>query len=454
MERALEALGKREEALGEVNEILHTNPKDPDARLTRAILLRQSQNAKERDSANEDLKTLAAEYPQNAVVRYNLGLSYWNRGDSGAAWKELKKSSDLRKDYIAPRLLLADIAQTAHNYPAALQAADEALALDPNNADAKLLRAAALVGNKSYRQARSELKALSELQPNSKEIGLQAAALAVAEKDYPKAERLYRRFYETGSKDLRPLEGLLQVCILERHPEKAQTLLESELKHDPESRPVRLLLASVATQQGKFDLAAQQYRWLQSKNPNSAQAYSALGDLYLRQGATQDALASYEKANQLAPADTRVLNAIAVLESNNGQQQQAIAALDKQLALDPNNATAMNNLAFNLAESGRDLDRALALAGAVARKFPNDPCVIDTLGWVYAKRGLNPSAIQVLRGLVKKYPNEPAYRYHLAVALLQDHQTSDAKREFLASLSAHPPRELSSKIQASLAQVR
>jgi len=55
---------------------------------------------------------------------------------------------------------------------------------------------------------------------------------------------------------------------------------------------------------------------------------------------------------------------------------------------------------------------------------------------------------------VKKYPNEPAYRYHLAVALLQDKQTSDAKREFLTSLSSHPPKELSSKIQENLAQVR
>jgi tetratricopeptide (TPR) repeat protein len=452
--RALRAVGKREAAIVEMNEILKTNPKDPDVRLARAELLRQSGDAKDREKAIEELKALAEQFPQNAVVHFNLGISYLAKGDSTMAWKETQKSVSLRKDYIPPRLLLAQMAQAAHNYPVALQAAGDVLALDPNNLDARLLRGAALVASKSYQQAESDLNALSKLQPDSKELELELAALAAGEKDYSKAEALYRKLYQPGSADLRPLQGLLELCVVQHHPEKAQALLEGELKKDPESRPVHLLLASVATQEGKFDIATQQYRWLQSKDPKSAQAYSSIGNLYQLQGATQDALASYEKAEELAPGDTKILNAVAILESQNGQARQAIATLNKELALDPNNAAAMNNLAFNLAETGTDLDRALSLAEGVARKFPNDPGVIDTLGWVYTKRGLNQSAIQVLRGLVKKHPNEPAFHYHLGVALLQDKQTADAKRELLAALSQHPPKELSSKIQENLTQVR
>jgi tetratricopeptide (TPR) repeat protein len=453
VERALEALGKREEAIGELNEILKTAPQDLDARLTRAVLRLESQDAKQREAAFGELKELAAQYPGNAAVRYNLGRAFLSKGDNASAWQELKKSADLQKDYISPRLVLADLAQTAHNYLVALQLADEVLALDPGNPGAQLLRAAALVGNRSYGEAARELQTLSEQQPNSKEVGLQAAALAVAEKDYAKAEALYRRFYERDPADPRPLEGLFELCLLQHHTEEAHSLLDNALKHEPDSRPVHLLLASVATQEGKFDVASEQYRWLQTKDPTSVQAYFALGDLYQRQGATEDALANYDKARELAPNDTRILNAIAILESNSGQAQRAIATLNQELALDPNNAAAMNNLAFNLAETGTDLDRALALAQGVARKFPNQPGVIDTLGWVYTKRGLNQSALQVLRGLVKKYPNEPAFRYHLAVVLLQDKQTSDAKREFLTALSQHPSKELSSKIQENLAQV-
>jgi tetratricopeptide (TPR) repeat protein len=452
MERSFEALGRRDEAIGEFSAILKDAPNDAQARLSRAVLLRESPDAKERASATAEFQALALQFPQNEIVHYNLALLDLSRGDVRSASEEARKSSGLRKDYLAPRLLQAEMALNALDYAAAADAAGEVLALDPNNFDARLLRAAALVGNKSYRQAGSELHELSKQQPHSVNVELELAALAVAQKDYSKAEALYRRHYQKGAADLRPLQGLLQVCVLERHPGKAQALLEEELKQRPDSRPIRLMLASFAAQQGEFDMASQQYRWLQSKEPESPQAYSALGAVYQAQGANEAALASYEKANRLAPNDPRILNSIAVLQSAGGKTQDAIATLNRQLVLDPNNPAAMNNLAFNLAEAGTDLDRALTLAERVARKFPDDPGVIDTLGWVYVKRGLNPSAIQVLRGLVKKYPKEPAYRYHLAVALLQAKQTGDAKRELLAALSNHPGQGLVEKIQANLAQ--
>jgi tetratricopeptide (TPR) repeat protein len=454
MVRVYQALGKRQEAIAELSEILKSSPADVDSRLARAILLREDPAPKQRDLAMQEFQTLATQYPQNAIVHYNLALLYLNKGDTTTATREARKSADLQRDYVDPRLLEIEMAQTAQNYQAAVDKSAEVLAIDPKNLAARLMRASALVGGKAYREAEVELNDLSKLQPNSKDIDLVMASLDMAEKQYSKAQVLYERHYQQGSSDLRPLEGLIQCYVVNRQPEKAETLLSEELKQQPESQPIRMLLASVVTQEHKFDVAAAQYRWLQAKDPASAKAYAALGDLYQAQGATQDALASYEKASKLAPSDAKILNAIAVLESNTGQAKQAIATLDKQLALDPNNAAAMNNLAFNLAETGQDLDRALTLAERVARKFPNDPGVIDTLGWVYVKRGLNQSAIQVLRGLVKKYPKEPAYRYHLAIALIQDKQTVDARRELQAALLNHPAKDLSSKIQENLTQVR
>jgi tetratricopeptide (TPR) repeat protein len=454
MERALEALGKREEAIAELNQMLKTQPNDPAMRFQRAVLLRESQNANEQDQAGRELKALAAQYPQNDAVQYNLALWYWAQGDAPAAWQAARKSAELRKDYVGPRLLEAQIAQSSRQYPAALESANQVLALDPNNSDARLLRAAALVGNQSYREAETELSALSKQQTNSKEVDLVSAALAAGEKDYAKAGALYQRLYKPGSPDLRPLQGLLELCAVEHQTEKAQALLENEIKLQPDSRPLRLMLASLAEQQSKFDLASDQYRWIESKDPKSAQPYLALGKLYEKEGATQEALASYQKAAALAPGDTKILSATALFESNSGQVQQAIPMLKKELALDPNDDNAMNNLAFDLAETGTDLDQALSLAQKVARSFPNDPAVLDTLGWVYTRRGLNRPAIQVLRTLVAKYPKEPAFHYHLGVALLQDKQAGDAKRELLAALETHPAKELASRIQESLSQAR
>jgi len=144
---------------------------------------------------------------------------------------------------------------------------------------------------------------------------------------------------------------------------------------------------------------------------------------------------------------------IAFLETASGQHAEAIANLRKQLAINPEDTAALNNLAFELVESGTDLDQASTLAAKAQRKAPNNPGIVDTLGWVYVKKGLNDSAIQILDGLVKKYPDEPAFRYHLGVALLQKGSLGEAKTQFNKALSHNPPKEMADKIKEIMSKM-
>lgn len=414
---ALIATGKRNEAVSRLSEILKAFPEDSDARLRRAMLLSPGTQSQEVDLAIADLKAIINQKPTDEIAHYNLGIAYRAKGDMQSAQAELRKSIGLRKDYAAPYFILAEIALKSRDYTEAERLAGEILATDQANVDARILRAAALAGSKAYEPARRELNALLREQPDSKDVLLQLAALDLAEKKYRDAEARYRGLYQPGSADLRPFEGLLQLYLEQRQPQNADALLDGEIRKAPDSRPVHFLLASTAIQEGKLDLARQQYEWVRAADPNSVQAYESLGAVYQMQGRTKEALQSYLKASQLAPDDPKILGSIGILQSNSGATKDAIATLEKQLARDPKNPSAMNNLAFNLAESGADLDRALSLAENAVRSAPDNPAFMDTLGWVYAKRGLDQSAIQVFRVLVKKYPNDPAYRSHLAYAL-------------------------------------
>ncbi len=421
---ALIATGKRNEAVNRLSELLKAFPDDSDARLRRATLLSHGTQSRELDLAIGDFKAIIGQKPTDAIARYNLGIAYRAKGDIQSAQAELRKSIGLRKDYLAPYLILAEIALQSRDYAEAERLSGEMLAMDGENVSARILRAAAMAGEKAYVPARRELDALLRQQPDSKDVNLQIAALDLAEKKYPDAEARYRKFYEPGAADLRPFEGLLQLYLEQRQPQKAEALLDGEIRKVPDSRPVHFLLASTAIQEGKLDVARQQYEWVRTADPNSLQVYESLGALYQMQGRTKDALQSYLKASELAPNDPKILGSIGILQSNSGATKDAIGTLEKQLALDPNNPSAMNNLAYNLAESGTDLDRALSLAEKAVRMQPDNPAFMDTLGWVYAKRGLDQSAIQVFRVLVKKYPNDPAYRSHLATVVAHGKKAS------------------------------
>ena len=80
---------------------------------------------------------------------------------------------------------------------------------------------------------------------------------------------------------------------------------------------------------------------------------------------------------------------------------------------DPGHVGARNDLAWLLAEEGQDLDTALALALAAQRLDPS-PDVLDTLGWVYLKRGESAEAVKAFEQAVEKRPDSASMRYRLA----------------------------------------
>jgi lipopolysaccharide biosynthesis regulator YciM len=59
--------------------------------------------------------------------------------------------------------------------------------------------------------------------------------------------------------DLRPLQGLVQIYVLQEQMDGALEVLRNELKRNPNSSQVKLLLGDTAATAGQYDLAIEQY---------------------------------------------------------------------------------------------------------------------------------------------------------------------------------------------------
>lgn len=450
---ALVAEGKRAEALRRLDESSHERPNDISVRLLRDRVLQQSADPKEIEAAAQDLQRLAQENPRIEAVHYMLGRSFLKQGKTSAAREQLLLATRLNGTYLEPKIALAELAEREANYSEMIRISEEVLASDPNNQEAKILHAAGLVGTRSFRQAQNELAALEQASPGSEPVQLEMAELESARKDLSGAEARLKKIYRAGSPNLGPLEALTKLYIQERQPDKAVQLIQQEIAQSPDSNQLHSLLASAYMAEGKSDLAIGQYEWIRSRNADSVEALVALGDLYSKKGDVAKALEHYEAAGKLAPDNAKILASMAFLENTSGMEKDAIPNLEKLLQLEPGNFVAMNDLAFALAETGVQLDRALALAEAAQRKLSNNAAVADTIAWVYARKGLNESAITILRGLVKKYPNEPLLRYHLGVALLQSGKSNQAKAELLTCLSEKPPKKVADTVNRLVAKI-
>jgi tetratricopeptide (TPR) repeat protein len=89
------------------------------------------------------------------------------------------------------------------------------------------------------------------------------------------------------------------------------------------------------------------------------------------------------------------------------------------LEINPQFAPAANNLAYLLSSRDGDIDEALAFARIAKEKLPDDPSVMDTLGWIYYKKGLYGNAVQEFSDSLEKLPENATVHYHLGAALFK-----------------------------------
>jgi Tfp pilus assembly protein PilF len=155
-------------------------------------------------------------------------------------------------------------------------------------------------------------------------------------------------------------------------------------------------------------------------DPANVAAFRQLAQIYQNAGGIDDAIATYKQALQKSPDSAQIHYLLAVLQQAKDQTQLAIEGYEKAIALDPDLAGAKNNLAYLLADTGKNLDRALDLAQEAKAQRPEDPGMADTLGWVLYRRGITGAAVGYLREAVAEL--EPGSqeialaRHHLALA--------------------------------------
>ena len=110
------------------------------------------------------------------------------------------------------------------------------------------------------------------------------------------------------------------------------------------------------------------------------------------------------------------------------------------LRTEPNNASALNALGYTLLERTDRIDEAEAsILRAYALK-PNDPAILDSLGWLNFKRGKTDEALQYLRQAYKMFPDDEIAA-HLGEVLWVSGQRDEARRLWRDALRMHPKSE-------------
>jgi tetratricopeptide (TPR) repeat protein len=124
-----------------------------------------------------------------------------------------------------------------------------------------------------------------------------------------------------------------------------------------------------------------------------------------------------------------------------GRMAQAEEYLRKLIALRPQHAHAYNALGYSLTDRGERLDEALALLTEALRLAPDDPFILDSMGWLMFRRGDAPAALTYLARAFAERP-DPEIAAHYGEVLWAAGKQDEAQRIWAEATQAHPANEV------------
>jgi tetratricopeptide (TPR) repeat protein len=165
--------------------------------------------------------------------------------------------------------------------------------------------------------------------------------------------------------------------------------------------------------------------------PQTMQAlYSAL----VQAGKPDDARSRMQKwlAGHATDTASRLYYASSLLAMRD--YPASTAQFEEVLRQSPGHFVALNNLAW-LYQQQRD-PRALPLAEQAYKQAPDNPAIIDTLGWLLAEQGKLERALPLLKDAAAKAPKSDEIRYHYGVALAKSGDKRAARTQLEPLLAA------------------
>jgi len=451
--RTLLLQNKRQEGLKVLAATIVQFPDDQEARALQAALLVGTPSAGKPGEGVQKLRGLLDKNPADLFLKFVLARGLLESGQLGEARTQLLEIVKSRPQFVDAHVLLATIAFQQGHMPETIQHAEAALEVDPNHLRARMLRGSALLQEGNLDQAAGVLNALAREVPQSVDVKLELAYLALKRRQFGEAEAAFKKILDSNPREWRAVSGLVDADLAQNRQDRALSTLEDELTRSHGAPAVRSLLASTALKTGRYNVAIENLRQLADQTSGSIDPHIQLADVYRLKGDVHNAISVLEKAALLQPKDPRppaLLPYLLEMENRAKEAKQvAMTALKRQ----PQDPVAMNNVAYLLAETGDSLDEALKLARAAVSKAPNNPVFLDTLGYVYLKRDQNDEALDIFGNLIRKYPDDPACAYHTGMAWFQKGDRAKAKMLLSHALDLRPSKDIEPGINELLSHV-
>ncbi len=430
--------GQIEEAGFLLDEVLKENPTDQEALLTRGKLALSRQEAEE---AIRDLEAVLKVQPDSAGVLKLLALAYAANSELEKAKTTMKKSLELNSEDIGGWFGYTRILMAAGDYNDALNAVDQLLQLSPNHLEGLLAKIDIQVKQQNWKEAEKTAAMIKSAYPDKAVGYYRLGQLYQAQGKETEASSEFEGALERSRDSSEPLTELFMIYknfITQGDADTAIKEINKILESSPNLAAAYALLGEVQAFNNEFDKAEESFKKAIELNPRYTDAYKDLANLYLTQQNSEAAIRTYRMALANIPENLNIALELAKVYEETGDVESAIAVYEFLRSKNTSVDVATNNLAVLLAttqDDGSSLDKALELV----RHFEasDNPVFLNTLGWIYYKKGDLENARKLLEKAVKLAPHVALFQYHLGMTFYKSGDKLRAKEHLQKAINSN-----------------
>ncbi len=349
--------------------------------------------------ALEIAAALNEKYPESPFLMLLLARFQANQQMYEKALVNVNRLIELESEIVDAYLVKAQVLAGLGRQKESIDAVAMVVEKRPRDNRLRLQYARMLVQFKAFDEAIEQFLVLKKSMSNDENVLLSLGLLSIETGKHNDAKHYLQTLLDEGhhNQQAHYYLGRIQQSQGEDMPAIAnyERVLSGEYRLDAQIRAASLMARSGQYEKALARLELLAAQPLQSES-DRIKLYLAKGEVLRAASRDKEAFSLYNDALNLSPENTDLLYARALTAEKLDLLDVAESDLKMVLMHEPENASALNALGYTLADRTQRYSEARDYILKAAQLLPDDPAILDSLGWVYYRLGQLEDAIKWL----------------------------------------------------------
>lgn len=390
----------------------------------------------ERAELLQAYQALNLKYPEDTEILVGLGLLYQQQNQLEPALSAARKALKLDEELMPAIILETRLLALMDRPDEALKRVSTLLQRHPDN-DRLRLQYARLLASTDLEQAKEQFTELLLHNPNDPEL---IFSLGLVCKELGQLDEARAHFTVLSAYNHHRSSAHYYLGRIAEQQEQWNDAIHHYLQVEPgpDLLPATLQTTDILVRGGQTSAAHKRLNALRNAFPREAERFYLLeAEVLAKHLQLTDAESLLTQALQQFPNSPVLLYSRAMVNEKLDRLDELEDDLRLILKSDPNNYDALNALGYTLADRTTRYDEAYQLISRALELSPDNPAILDSMGWVQYRLGNHQEALEKLQAAMDAYPDHEIAA-HLGEVLWVSGRKDEAQKVWRQGLKLNP----------------